>query len=60
MTGKLESAAKQSAKTNRIKVTFSKNVKFGKERYKSGESISVTKKEREELEKAGAIESESR
>ena len=50
-----ETTEKQS-KSSKVEVTFNKNVKYGKERYKKGDTLSVTKKEEEELREAGVIE----
>jgi len=46
----------ETVQTKKIKVTFNQNVKYGKDRYKKGDSLSVTKKVQEELEEAGVIE----
>ncbi|MED4461857.1 hypothetical protein [Metabacillus fastidiosus] len=46
----------QSSKTTKVEVVFNRNVKYGKDRYKKGDSLSVTKKAQEELEEAGVIE----
>lgn len=51
-----EKAAAEKSSKGKTKVTFNKNVKYGSDRYKKGESVSVTKKEQEELKEAGVIE----
>lgn len=43
------------ASTKKVKVTFNKNVKFGKEIYKLGESIEVPEKDYTVLLEAGVI-----
>lgn len=46
----------KTSNESKAKVTFIKNVKYNEKRYKIGDSLSVTKKEREYLLEAGVIE----
>ncbi|WP_203364720.1 hypothetical protein [Bacillus sp. REN10] len=56
MAESTETNEKQSGKTSKVKVIFNRNVKYGKQRFKKGDSFSVTKKAQEELQAAGVIE----
>lgn len=51
-----QNVEQEEVKEKRTRVKFSKNVKFGENRYKKGDSLLLEKEKVEELKKAGAIE----